>query len=337
MESLPLDVFSAIVERLTASDINELSATSKTMNEQLRNCIYKRTFPVNAFRLGTWFGTWDNEHLYFVNGPIQTIHVTQVISCVSEWNDYSRVTLKLRVTLEDYHAFYHHPYYASLRYWIRYFFNLKTQFYIRIHVQMPSPNRFQFKSYHVLTTRRKRDHCNAIGITIGFHNYPPLFPQEKYHFSQRVGFHWDMCERISIWDDARPVKFILVSDINISNLFYLEKENENGEGTTTNPIDSYYSTVDFKMSATKCLVVASFSPHTEKMETFYTFLELYANTFYSLLKDVDYNTLRKETELKRIELSEKFYIPVEEIIIDAPKTLDDVWNLLQTMEIQFRF
>jgi len=331
LESLPIDLFAKIAQYLPTESIAELSVTSRTVNTHIKEVFRKQSTPSALFRFGEWYGTWDDTALYFTNGLIESIQVKPYSA--SDSVDFYRVFLNLKNDLSNYLAFYHHTYYASLHHWIRYYFSIKSvSFCIIIKTRLPPSTIFQIQPYKVTTTRQKRDHCNAIGITIGFHTYPPLIHPSIFQFHQRIGFNWDMDDRIYLWDDTRPLRFHLVSEITIATNAF------RGNSHAYDSNNTYLlSNVDIVFTSTKCYLKTVYPSNFDDMDKYYKLIELYANTIYSLLAEVDYDKIRQEAELKRHEFSEKLRIPEKEILIDAPATLEEVWNQLQTMEIYFRY
>lgn len=72
------------------------------------------------------------------------------------------------------------------------------------------------------------------------------------------------------------------------------------------------------------------------IESFHSHLELYANTVYSLLESVDYDAQLKNANAQRAHVARPFELQVTDVRLDVPATLDDVWNILQHLEIRFK-
>ena len=341
LESLPLDLFAQIAERLPPPDILALTGTNRRLHQMCKEVFYISP-ATHLVRFGTWFGAKSGsgsgpepEWIRFDNGLLAGMKV-KPFTAVSY--DFYRVSLILRNDVSDYLTFCRHPYYMYMRHWIRYYFQIRATFSITLRTRLPPPTVFQIRPYEVLTRRTKRDHCNAIGITIGFHTYAPMLDPERFDFHQRVGFHWNTENRVSLWDNDHPLKLNLVSEIIISAYACRPLRSDTGPYWDVETTDSpYYSSVDIIFTATKCYVKAVSPKHFQTMEVFYSLIELYANTVYGLLKHVDYDTVRQEAEVKRRDLSERLFIPPADVILDAPETLEDVWRLLQTMEFHFTY
>jgi hypothetical protein len=95
--------------------------------------------------------------------------------------------------------------------------------------------------------------------------------------------------------------------------------------------------IHITFSATQCYaeMMSPVLPFASS-EEFHTYLELYANTVYHFLAFVNYEDQLKHAHAQRAHVLRPFNPPVTDVQLDVPATLDDVWNLLQQMELRFK-
>lgn len=317
MESLPLELLGHITHHLPASDVMHLAQTNQQMLRSIQT-LYQRPQDdgdgvAAAFRMGLWFGTANasRTHLEFSNGPMHFIRR-------SDKESHTKITVAFN---DDPSFFWNHATLLdALRQWLRYYLGLRTPFRI---VLTTSRLLRPFQHYAVTSRRRKRDHCNIIGITIGFHEYLPMFSKDLYQFDQRIGFNWNLMT--SPFSDEN-LTLNLVSEIHISPYTHVMADRSK----------SIHHSIDLVLTATHCYArMHSPNPPFATSEMFHTHLELYANAVYNLLETVDYDAQLKNAEAQRPHLAYKFQRSVADIRLDVPATIDDVWNLLQRMELRF--
>jgi hypothetical protein len=315
MESLPLELLGHITQHLTANEVYTLALTNQPMLRSIQT-LYQRPTSTTEFRMGLWFGTANETQtqLQFSNGPIQSIRRRE---------DESGTKITVAINGNSSFHWEQTPLIASIRPWLRYYLRLRTPF--RIIFTTPHLLR-PFQRYTVTSRRRKRDHCNIVGITIGFHEYLPLLPKDIYHFSQRIGFNWNM--RTQPFSQEGPLVLNLVSEIHISP--YLNAMIDRSK--------SINHSIDLVFTTTQCYAsMYCPNPPFASSEIFHSYLELYANTVYSLLVTVNYDTQLKNAEAQRVRIADMYRRAVADVRLDVPATLDDVWSLLQRMELRFRY
>ena len=330
LTSIPDGIFAThILNRLSLSDIQSLTLTCKPLCQTVYSNFMKRAD--KTFIMGPWHGTWDLDNLYFKNGPLKKIYCKTYLSrnIDHSYEKYYRVRIHLKEPLlsKKSLSFYRHPYFEDLKKWIRYYFLNLQQFQLSIRLKLNHP----FKKQNIDITYRKRgDGCNTIGIILCWHNciFPhPILQQKEYRFTQRLGF-----------DLKQPIMYPYTLNENHRYTLNLKSEVSIYFNSMVehDPTESYSNTVYFTLTKNSCIAVTDIPKFDENsmLHTDYLWsLELFANAIRSTLEMCNYANILNQMPEKLNQLASKYHIPVNNIHLDVPESIDDAWSLLQKMEL----
>lgn len=218
----------------------------------------------------------------------------------------------------------------------------------------------KLKEHKLETTYQKRDHCNAIGITLCWHKYifpnplpPPIenvfkieniFENKDYTFTQRIGFDFERNSVDVVTTSGNKRKYLLQlkSELSIhtsdNKSLHVNDTDSNKYYTPSLPVFTFGA--DFTFSKNKCIAETHLSKSTltMKSEQYIFIMELFANAIKTILVQHSYEDFIENSLLMKLNpIIVKWYSPdttIDDIEFDFPKTTEEVWNLLQNMELQ---
>jgi hypothetical protein len=256
------------------------------------------------FQMGRYKGTWcptTNQLTFDSPSEIESIQMCRIFSDIY----VAYVSLTREGFVQNQPSLWK-PWKSMLR---KFFINEKdlvNDVFFKFRISMPSEIPWVYTPNP--RKRHKRDHCNAYGFSLCKHTNTEL--------SQRIGLNFKNYDYEDILNsDSNPL--ILVSE------FLME------------PFEYW---IKFTCTRSKCIVGIQHSKAlTKKWDEMIRTIHLCANAVCTTLEEINYESILPTAEE---EINERFHpyphIP-KPVLIDVPKTVDEVKSLIRSACIQFSF